>query len=245
MLFRKLKLNWRYAVGELLIVVAGVLIALAIDQWNSDRLDREEEREIIARLLDELTFDRVVYDFVLDRVDRKQGCLARLKETFAAGFTENPRAVLDDLVCAADFGWNQSVASSVTYNELKNAGRLQLIRSSQLRASIAFYYESVADEIRRSDERETRFPAVSYTLAPRETPPEHDKPFQVEEVRADPSLTDEEAIALATRALGSDVGDLLIAEANFGQFVFALTGGFAKAAEDLIEELRQYQEEIR
>ncbi len=42
MLWRKFKLEWSYAVGELLIVVAGVLVALAIDQWNDQRLERQE-----------------------------------------------------------------------------------------------------------------------------------------------------------------------------------------------------------
>ena len=40
MLWRKFKLDWKYAIGELFIVVAGVLLALAIDQWNERRLER-------------------------------------------------------------------------------------------------------------------------------------------------------------------------------------------------------------
>lgn len=40
MLFRKLRLDWRYAIGELVIVVAGVLIALAADGWSGRQQDR-------------------------------------------------------------------------------------------------------------------------------------------------------------------------------------------------------------
>jgi len=34
----------RYAIGEILLVVIGILIALQIDSWNDDRLDRQQER---------------------------------------------------------------------------------------------------------------------------------------------------------------------------------------------------------
>ena len=36
MLWRKFKLDWQYALGELVIVTLGVLVALAINQWNDD-----------------------------------------------------------------------------------------------------------------------------------------------------------------------------------------------------------------
>ncbi len=38
MRWRLLKLDWAYAIGEFIIVIAGVLIALTIDQWNDGRL---------------------------------------------------------------------------------------------------------------------------------------------------------------------------------------------------------------
>ncbi len=54
MRWRLRKLDWPYAIGELIIVVAGVLIALAVDQWNSDRMARVEEGEIIEQLISSL-----------------------------------------------------------------------------------------------------------------------------------------------------------------------------------------------
>lgn len=66
MQWRRLQLDWKYAVGELVIVTAEVLIALGIDQWNTVRLDRMEERGI----LDQLAADvRIVFcniEYALD-----------------------------------------------------------------------------------------------------------------------------------------------------------------------------------
>lgn len=43
MLFRKQRLDWRYGITELVIVVAGVLIALAADGWSKRQADRALE----------------------------------------------------------------------------------------------------------------------------------------------------------------------------------------------------------
>ena len=43
MLFRKQRLDWRYGISELVIVVMGVLIALAADGWSQRQADRVPE----------------------------------------------------------------------------------------------------------------------------------------------------------------------------------------------------------
>lgn len=39
-----------YALGEIVLVVIGILIALQVNNWNQERLEREEEREILQKL---------------------------------------------------------------------------------------------------------------------------------------------------------------------------------------------------
>jgi len=75
LLWRKSKLDWSYAIGELFIVVAGVLIALAIGQWNTDRLERADEKAVVARLLKDLRSDVSFFDFRLDHVIQKEDSL--------------------------------------------------------------------------------------------------------------------------------------------------------------------------
>lgn len=43
----------KYAIGEIVLVVIGILIALQINSWNQTRLDRIEEKNILAKLHDE------------------------------------------------------------------------------------------------------------------------------------------------------------------------------------------------
>ena len=57
MLFRKLKLDWRYAFGEVVIVIVGVLVALAVNNWNGNRLDRFREQQYIMSLAQDFRAD--------------------------------------------------------------------------------------------------------------------------------------------------------------------------------------------
>ena len=40
----------RYAIGEIVLVVIGILIALYINNWNEDRKDLKKERRILANI---------------------------------------------------------------------------------------------------------------------------------------------------------------------------------------------------
>ena len=43
-----------YAVGEIILVVIGILIALQINNWNSNRLEKESDSQLIGALITDL-----------------------------------------------------------------------------------------------------------------------------------------------------------------------------------------------
>jgi len=44
-----------YAIGEIILVVIGILIALQINNWNIETQNKKQERQILAQLLIEHT----------------------------------------------------------------------------------------------------------------------------------------------------------------------------------------------
>ncbi len=44
----------KYAIGEIVLVVIGILIALQINNWNEERKERKQERKILNELLTSL-----------------------------------------------------------------------------------------------------------------------------------------------------------------------------------------------
>ena len=56
----------RYAVGEILLVVIGILIALQINNWNNRRLDRVEERKIYQNIKQQVLDDKAELGRVIE-----------------------------------------------------------------------------------------------------------------------------------------------------------------------------------
>lgn len=231
MRWRLLKLDWKYAVGELVIVTAGVLIALAIDQWNSDRLDRAEEARIIQRLIADLRSDLEGYAFGVGVLDRKDAALAGVLSA-TAGTNEasyDSRSLLADVIASGGYGWNQYRALRTTFDELLSSGRLSLIRSAELRAQISAYYAFDVSAADRIEERETPYPNLTYELAPR-----------FDEFELDPSIGRGEIDELAATVLDLDLRRLLIAESNLSRFVRDRFIALDAACRELIEALERY-----
>ena len=241
MFWRRFKLNWSYAIGELFIVVAGVLIALAIGQWNTDRLERAEEKAVVARLLDDLRLDVSSFDFRLDHVIQKEESLLRVRQVLAKQRTEEPARFLKDVISGADFGWNQGGANRATYNYLLGAGKVSIIRDSELRLLISTYYEYIAGEKPRMDERETAYPGLSYQLVPRQRVEPSAVDVLVEERTLEQGLSEDALSSIVDDVVNSFIGRHVTAEINLARFIRSITLDSKKQVLKVLEALEAYQ----
>ncbi len=60
-----------YAIGEILLVVIGILIALRINNWNEFRKDRVKEAEVIENLIENLELNIATLESDIDDLGRK------------------------------------------------------------------------------------------------------------------------------------------------------------------------------
>ena len=119
MRWRFSKLDWGYAVGELIIVTAGVLIALAIDQWNNDRLDRVEEVLFVDRFISDIRDDLAGISMGLRLSPAKEEHLLRLYSALSSGERPTDAAgFLEDVVVGARYGWTQASVRRYTFDEV-------------------------------------------------------------------------------------------------------------------------------
>jgi hypothetical protein len=236
MQWRLRKLDWRYALGELIIVTAGVLIALAIDQWNSDRLDRADEILIIEGLVSDLEFDRARIEQGLGFVPEKEASLRRVYQVLVGENANeyDPSGFLGDVIEGSRYGWVQFFARRNTFDELLSAGRFSLISDSELRSRIAEYYARTEELRDRIDERETIYPNMSYQAV-----------FRADEFSLDPSLTEEELERLASRAMQVLPIGAVVAEINFSRFVEVTLTEADEWRQDLMERLEAYRSTIQ
>jgi len=232
MRWRLLKLNWAYGIGELVIVVAGVMIALSFDQWNSDRLDRVEEVEIIDRLIADLQVDLEGISGGLVRVARKEALLLRVASSMDSAI-ERPADMagfLQDVAGAAAYGWNQARARRTTFDEVLASGKLGLIRDTTIRVRIADYYERDVSTANRINERETAYPDLAFSLVPRRA---------VFQPVVD--LSDEQLAHMVEQVLSSLSPNHVVAETNFAHFVNDRLTDLRGSCVQLTEELEAYR----
>ncbi|GAA4806936.1 DUF6090 family protein [Litoribaculum gwangyangense] len=87
--FRKIRQNllsegktakyFKYAIGEIVLVVIGILIALQINNWNESRKINKKESLILNELLNSINKDLQAYeDFLVPRIEKKQSGLDSL-----------------------------------------------------------------------------------------------------------------------------------------------------------------------
>ncbi len=134
----------KYALGEIILVVIGILIALQINNWNENRKDIILEKEYLTRLKSDFVFDQgLLKNYTIDRYESKVESLEKGKSYNQGNYIiKDILQFLDDIGYGGVFGnvnWN---LNTNTYDELISTGNLRTIKSDSLRNNIISYYEN-------------------------------------------------------------------------------------------------------
>ncbi len=241
MLWRKFKLDWQYAIGELVIVTLGVLVALGIQQWNEERLEKQEEKNILQHLLIDLEVDLQNLEAQRIAVTEKEESLDRLGAVFAAGGRpDDPALFLQDVVIGANYGWNQNQPRGSTFQEILSSGKFGLVRNAELRRLIADHHSLFSSLYIRADARETEFPQISYKVMPRSR--ESDRAGIV--LGPDRQLSDEDVERLVDKVLASQLPEYVVAEKNLARFILRMTADVREKNQLLIARIQEYLDSL-
>ena len=140
----------RYALGEIALVVLGILIALQIDSWNQNRQDRKQEQVVLNQLLDEYTSN-------LEQLKSKM--YIRREVIKSAYILLQYRKMEPESIHPDSFNLYLSrVITRPTFDpilgvthELSNSGKLYLIRNATLRNRLASF-SSLLKEVHEEEQ---------------------------------------------------------------------------------------------
>jgi len=128
----------RYAIGEILLVVIGILIALQVDNWNETIQEREVYRSYLLRLRSDIGLIRETVRQKKVWEEELIG-LAKYQLDVLMGKESKP----DPLKLAMSIEFTGSVnryeISSPTYKELNSTGRLALIENDSIKDFLSSY----------------------------------------------------------------------------------------------------------
>jgi hypothetical protein len=146
-------INWRYALGEVALIVVGVMIALQASSWWDRLEDRRAERAFLAEMIVELTNDQGKIASGLERYVKIEASVSELLAVMRSGQPYTPEL---DRLFGAVYGANAFDLSAATFESLKSHG-ITLISNGELRARIARVYEETYERMRRSIRYEESF----------------------------------------------------------------------------------------
>ena len=162
----------RYAIGEILLVVVGILIALSINNWNEERKDRVKEREVLEDIMNNLNRNNELIQNSLvkiNKIDKSSDIVISVirskkpySDTLDLHFFESTRS-----------GGLLFPLSSEGYESLKNAG-FDIIRSDSMKDKILelfeISYKRIKEKTQWSNERSRESDNYLFTIFKVELP---------------------------------------------------------------------------
>lgn len=150
--FRKIRLNMieknrvskylLYAIGEIILVVIGILIALQINNWNEKRKADKLEAEYYCRLFEDLVQDKEQIDTLIKQAEER---LKASNQSLRLLQKEKPNKIevatqmdLSTKAIFIDFKSNNSA-----FEDLKSGANLNIIKDKSIIKSLNAYYNNI------------------------------------------------------------------------------------------------------
>ncbi|MFH4968595.1 DUF6090 family protein [Gaetbulibacter sp. M240] len=143
----------KYAVGEIVLVVIGILIALSINNWNESKRLKKEETLYLERLKIDLEKDTLYYNNTIDRAN----LLIERSNLFFIKLYDEQKSIDEARELLSIPLWDSEYLTiqDNTYMELVSSGKLNIISNATLKVAIVDFYrlvESHKNYIREGNE---------------------------------------------------------------------------------------------
>tara|TARA_R100001369_G_C3295605_1_gene164760 strand:+ start:42 stop:791 length:750 start_codon:yes stop_codon:yes gene_type:complete len=122
----------KYAIGEIVLVVIGILIALQINQWNENRKENNALKTLTENLNNEFQKNLKELDIDLSRVKNAITASNTLLSYTGTKNVEVDNIIIDSLIyyAVSNPTWNPS---SYVLNDIKNSGKLSTLKNENLK----------------------------------------------------------------------------------------------------------------
>lgn len=136
------RLNWRLLLGEFIVIVIGVLMALWVDELREDRVNAALEVEYLHSLVNDLEADLASFDEAEAWMRRSETAAATVLALYEGTPPTDDTADLAMAVETAGWQYSPTITRN-TLEDLRSTGNLRLITDPELRRAIAAYYATM------------------------------------------------------------------------------------------------------
>ncbi|MDH5598057.1 MAG: DUF6090 family protein, partial [Cyclobacteriaceae bacterium] len=128
-----------YSLGEIILVVIGILIALQVDNWNSERLNQQDLKKYAKSLVQDLQNDIHMLNVSRRQAKNSFHDIEQLRNYFSSTPAEKYSnthlyVLVGNSLLYRPYKWNRS-----TLDEIKNSGYLRYIKNNILEEKLIAY----------------------------------------------------------------------------------------------------------
>ena len=133
-----------YATGEVLLVMVGILLALQVNNWNSNRLDKIEEKVILRSLLNEFNTNSIGLENAMKNREKGLNGNKELLALMNKDIGHLSTDYLDELIGFSRYITTFEPKTGILEGII-NSGRLDLIKNVELRNELASWGGALDD----------------------------------------------------------------------------------------------------
>jgi len=130
----------RYAIGEIVLVVIGILIALQINNWNEQRKENKELREYLYKIANNVKQDLVQVDSLKIRRDSVRARAIKSSEALIKQDFTNIRDIFRGQIVFYEFYF---IPDKSGFEALKSSPFLGKINNTKVDSLLSLYYSRV------------------------------------------------------------------------------------------------------
>lgn len=133
---------FKYAIGEIVLVVIGILIALSINNWNENRKHDIAEKEFIKGIHNDLKQDKEYITLVLNKIKPKIEAFNQLNDKSSKDFIDDKKQIDSLLRNYLFVGQRTFYPISGTYQSAISGNKISAYKNKEISGSIIKLYNS-------------------------------------------------------------------------------------------------------
>ena len=150
-----------YAIGEIILVMFGILLALQVNNWNENRQNRRLEKVLLKEIHEEFKYNGTEFE---ENIDRYDGVRNRLGLIYDALPLEEDKVSIDSLAGLfrrTNFTGNFDV-SLMSISKLKNTSSFSILSNQEL-SNLLLRFEVLAEDYEQMELEAIKFHEEIYS----------------------------------------------------------------------------------
>jgi len=132
----------KYAIGEIILVVIGILIALSINNWNENRKSKKMANEVYENLLTSLQQDSIEVQRTIDLLTKSLGTQRRLILSDSEQFSNlSNQKNIEGMVREISYAVMSFFPKNGVYNLLTSNNGMDLLQSKKIKSLLINLYD--------------------------------------------------------------------------------------------------------